>query len=84
MSPASRGPGVFAVGRHVRSLTEAESLEPGPDQRHVRGTGREQCERESAVHAFMGGLKDRSHGLEHPAILPGESRGFFFPGFTSH
>jgi hypothetical protein len=32
---------------------------------------------------LAGGLEDRSHGRKHPAILPEESRGFFFAGFTS-
>jgi hypothetical protein len=32
---------------------------------------------------LAGGLEDRSHGREHPAILGRESRGFFFPGFIS-
>ncbi|BBB99115.1 hypothetical protein BE61_45560 [Bradyrhizobium elkanii USDA 61] len=58
-------------------------LEPGPDQRHVGGAGREQRNRKRELHAFVGGLVDRSHGPKHPAILAGESRGFFFPGFTT-
>jgi hypothetical protein len=29
------------------------------------------------------GMKGASHGREHPAILAGESQGFFFRGFTS-
>jgi hypothetical protein len=29
------------------------------------------------------GMKGASHGREHPAILAGESPGFFFPEFTS-
>jgi len=58
-------------------------LEPRPDQRDIRGAGREQRNRQRELHAFVRGWQDRSHGLEHPAILPRESRGFFFRGFTS-
>jgi hypothetical protein len=29
------------------------------------------------------GMKGASHGRKHPAILAGESQGFFFRGFTS-
>jgi hypothetical protein len=32
---------------------------------------------------LTGGLEARSHGRKHPAILAVESRGLFFPGFTT-
>ena len=67
-----------AVNRPERSC-----LEPRPDQDDIRGAGREQRNRQRELHAFVRGWQDRSHGLEHPAILGRESRGFFFWGFTS-
>jgi hypothetical protein len=32
---------------------------------------------------LAGGLEARSHDRKHPAILAVESRGFFFPAFTT-
>jgi len=60
-----------------------KALEPGAYQRDVGRAGRQQRDGERELDTLAGGLEDRSHGREHPAILGRESRGFFFPGFMS-
>ena len=58
-------------------------LEPSAYQRHVGRAGGQQGDGQRELDTLAGGLEDRSHGRKHPAILAGESRGFFFAGFTS-
>jgi hypothetical protein len=57
-------------------------LQPGAYQRHVGRAGNQQYDGERQLDTLAGALEDRSHGRKHPAILAGESRGFFFAGFT--
>ena len=57
--------------------------EPGVDQRHVGRASDQQADGQRELDTLAGGLEARSHGRKHPAILAVESRGFFFPGFTT-
>jgi hypothetical protein len=57
--------------------------EKRPNQRDVRRAGREQPDRQGELRALAKGMEQVSHAREHPAILAPESRGFFFPKFTS-
>jgi hypothetical protein len=58
-------------------------LEPGAYQRDVRHAGSQQTDGHLEVNILAEGMKARSHGREHPAILANESRGFFFREFTA-
>jgi hypothetical protein len=65
----------------VKKTRQKKTLQPGPYQRDVGRARRQQgCHERELDTLPSGGLEDRSHGLEHPAILAGESRGFFFAG----
>jgi hypothetical protein len=66
----------------IREEVGKES-EKRPNQRDVRRAGREQPDRQGELRALAKGMEQVSHGREHPAILAPESRGFFFPKFTS-
>ena len=65
----------------VKKTRQKKTLQPGPYQRDVGRARRQQgCHERELDTLPSGGLEDRSHGTEHPAILVGESRGFFFAG----
>jgi hypothetical protein len=66
----------------IAGLFEKAISQPGAYQRHVGRAGNQQYDGERQLDTLAGGLEDRSHGRKHPAILAGESRGFFFAGFT--
>jgi hypothetical protein len=70
------------ANRHPLRLKTLLGSKPGAYQRHVGRAGDQQCDGERQLDTLAGGLEDRSHGRKHPAILAGESRGFFFAGFT--
>src|SRR5882724_2814864 len=72
----------LCANRHPLRLKTLLRLQPGAYQRHVGRAGGQQRDSERELDTLAGGLEDRSHGRKHPAILAGESRGFFFVGFT--
>ena len=80
-------PGKIDPGRKTAlpgiRTTFSPNSEPGIDERHVGRAGDQQADGQRELNTLTGGLEARSHGRKHPAILAVESRGLFFPGFTT-
>jgi hypothetical protein len=74
--------GVCREGKPVRTFPD-HALEPDIDQHEIGRAGEQQCDRKGQLRALAEGMEARFHGGKHPAILAGESRGFFFAPFTS-
>ena len=72
------GLAVASIAGHFENAVS----KPGAYQSHVGRAGDQQDDGERQLDTLAGALEDRSHGRKHPAILVGESRGFFFAGFT--
>jgi hypothetical protein len=53
------------------------------DERDIGRAGDEKPDGERQLGALREGLRSGSHGADHPAILAGESRGFFVAKFTA-
>src|SRR5438034_10224745 len=75
--------GTHPSRRRPRAAFPDYALEKSPDQRDIGRTGHQQPNGERQQDTLGKGMEGGSHGRKHPAILAGESRGFFFPQFTS-
>ena len=58
-------------------------LKEAPYQHDIGRAGDQKPDGKSKLHPLAGCMDHRSHGRKHPAILGGESRGFFFAEFIS-
>jgi hypothetical protein len=67
-----------SINRLARAL-----LEKSPYQRDIGRAGHQERDGERQLNPLGEGMKGASHEREHPAILAGESQGFFFREFTS-
>lgn len=75
---------MFLTGHAARSRdAKSAALEPRINQRKIGRAGQQQCNRKGQLRALAEGMEACFHGGKHPAILAGESRGFFFAPFTS-